>query len=81
MKIAAAALAMLAREEVPESVADAYEGKTLSFGDNYIIPTPFDPRLISTVSSAVAEAAIASGVARKPINNLDAYRNDLAKRL
>ena len=82
MKIAAAnALAMLAREEVPESVADAYEGKTLSFGKNYIIPTPFDPRLITTVSSAVAEAAIASGVARKPINNLDAYRNDLAKRL
>ena len=55
--------------------------ETLSFGDNYIIPTPFDPRLISTVSSAVAEAAIASGVARKPINNLDAYRNDLAKLL
>ena len=71
MKIAAAnALAMLAREEVPDSVADAYGGQTLSFGKNYIIPTPFDPRLIVSVSSAVAEAAIANGVARKPIERL-----------
>ena len=82
MKIAAAnALAMLAREEVPDSVADAYGGQTLSFGKNYIIPTPFDPRLIVSVSSAVAEAAIANGVARKPIEDLDEYRRLLSARL
>jgi malate dehydrogenase (oxaloacetate-decarboxylating)(NADP+) len=82
MKIAAAnALAMLAREDVPDAVADAYDGKTLSFGEDYIIPTPFDPRLIVAVSSAVAETAMAGGVARKPIQDLDEYRRTLSARL
>ena len=65
MKVAAAqALAMLAREEVPPEVAALYPGEKLVFGDNYIIPKPFDPRLKTVVSQAVAQAAIASGVAR-----------------
>lgn len=65
MKMAAAkALAMLAREEVPESVSRAYEGKQFSFGKDYIIPTPFDPRLLYTISSAVAKAAMDSGIAK-----------------
>ena len=82
MKIAAAnALAMLAREDVPDAVADAYDGKALSYGEDYIIPTPFDPRLIVAVSSAVAEAAMAGGVARKPIDDLDEYRRTLSARL
>ena len=82
MKIAAAnAIAMLAREDVPESVAEAYGGQALQFGDDYIIPAPFDPRLIVAVSSAVAKAAMDSGVARRPIENLDAYRKDLSARL
>src|SRR5947207_7834059 len=67
MKIAAAeALARLAREDVPDEVAAAYAGARLRYGPDYIIPAPFDPRLISAVASAVAEAAIDSGVARKP---------------
>jgi len=82
MKIAAAeALAMLAREDVPDAVAEAYDGKSLSYGDDYIIPTPFDPRLIVAVSSAVAKAAMDSGVARKPIDDLDEYRRTLSARL
>ena len=82
MKIAAAnALAMLAREDVPDAVADAYDGKSLSYGEDYIIPTPFDPRLIVAVSSAVAEAAMAGGVARKPIADIDEYRRTLSARL
>ncbi len=82
MKIAAAeAIAMLAREDVPDSVADAYGGQTLQYGEDYIIPAPFDPRLISAVSSAVAKAAMKSGVARKPIDDLDAYRRELSARL
>ena len=82
MKIAAAhALADLAREEVPAEVASAYRGAHYSYGRNYLIPVPFDPRLISRVSSAVAEAAMKSGVARQPINDLDAYRKRLASRL
>ena len=73
MKIAAAhALAMLAREDVPDAVADAYGGQVMAYGKDYIIPAPFDPRLISAVSSAVAEAAMKSGVARRPIEDLDA---------
>ena len=68
MKIAAAyALAMLAREDVPDAVADAYGGQVMAYGKDYIIPAPFDPRLISAVSSAVAKAAMDSGVARRPI--------------
>ena len=82
MKIAAAnAIAMLAREDVPDSVADAYDGQTLSYGEDYIIPAPFDPRLISSVSAAVAEMAMKTGVARRPIADLDAYRRDLSARL
>ena len=75
MKIAAAyALAMLAREDVPDAVADAYGGQVMAYGKDYIIPAPFDPRLISAVSSAVAKAAMESGVARRPIKDLDSYR-------
>ena len=82
MKIAAAhALADLAREDVPDEVAAAYRGARPTYGPEYIIPVPFDPRLISRVSGAVAEAAIKSGVARRPIANLDAYRNHLSARL
>ena len=82
MKIAAAnALAMLAREDVPDAVADAYGGQSLAYGEDYIIPTPFDPRLIVAVSSAVAEAAMNDGVARRPIDDLDEYRRSLSARL
>ena len=82
MKIAAAeAIAMLAREDVPDAVAEAYGGQVLQYGEDYIIPAPFDPRLISAVSSAVAAAAMVSGVARKPIEDLERYRRDLSARL
>jgi malate dehydrogenase (oxaloacetate-decarboxylating)(NADP+) len=82
MKIAAAeALAGLAREPVPEEVAAAYGGRAHSFGRDYIIPAPFDPRLMETVSAAVAEAAATSGVAQRPIANMDAYRQELRARL
>ncbi|WP_281432249.1 malic enzyme-like NAD(P)-binding protein, partial [Bartonella bovis] len=78
MKIAAAkALAGLAYEEVPDSVAEAYQGKRLKFGPNYIIPAPFDPRLFTVVSIAVAKAAMESGVAQKHIDDLEAYERDL----
>ncbi len=81
MKIACArALAKLAREDVPDEVAAAY-GKRLKYGPGYIIPTPFDPRLISEIPPAVAKAAADSGVARKPIDNLFAYKQTLAARL
>ncbi|HVM38864.1 MAG TPA: malic enzyme-like NAD(P)-binding protein, partial [Sphingomicrobium sp.] len=82
MKIAAAhALAELAREPVPEEVAAAYGGVSHSFGRDYIIPAPFDPRLMEVVASAVAEAAVRSGVAQKGIENFDAYRQQLRARL
>jgi malate dehydrogenase (oxaloacetate-decarboxylating)(NADP+) len=82
MKIAAAeALAELAREPVPEEVAAAYGGKTHSFGRDYIIPAPFDPRLMEVVASAVAEAAVRTGVAQKPIASMEAYRQELRARL
>ncbi|MBO1076702.1 NADP-dependent malic enzyme [Roseomonas marmotae] len=82
MKIAAAeALAMLAREDVPEEVAGAGGGTGLRFGPEYIIPHAFDPRLISHVSPAVAKAAMESGVARKPILDLQRYARGLAARL
>ncbi|WP_375678809.1 MULTISPECIES: NADP-dependent malic enzyme [unclassified Bartonella] len=81
MKIAAAkALANLAHEEVPDSVAEAYYGKRLKFGPNYIIPVPFDPRLFTVVSIAVAKAAMESGVAQKNIDDLEAYERDLNAR-
>ena len=82
MKIAAAqALANLAREDVPDEVAAAYHGSRLSFGRDYLIPVPFDPRLISTVPVAVAKAAMDSGVARRHIADLDAYVAELSARL
>ncbi len=81
MKIAAArAIAQLAREPVPEEVAAAY-GQNQQFGLDYIIPAPFDPRLMEVVSSAVAKAAMDSGVAQKPIEDFDAYRTSLKARL
>ncbi len=82
MKIAAAeALAALAREDVPDEVAAAYLGARPVYGPDYIIPVPFDPRLISRVSSAVADAAIRSGVARRELKDADAYRHELSARL
>jgi malate dehydrogenase (oxaloacetate-decarboxylating)(NADP+) len=82
MKIAAAqALATLAREDVPDEVAAAYDGAHKSFGADYIIPAPFDPRLIEIVPAAVAQAAMDSGVARKPILDMEAYKTELRARL
>ena len=82
MKIAAAeALAALAREDVPDEVARAYESSTLRYGRNYIIPAPFDPRLIVAIPMAVARAAMESGVARKPLADLHAYEQQLSARL
>jgi malate dehydrogenase (oxaloacetate-decarboxylating)(NADP+) len=81
MKIAAArALAELARQDVPDDVAAAYQGMRPKFGPNYIIPVPFDPRLISAIPIAVAKAAMESGVARKPILDLDRYAQELSAR-
>ncbi|MHA7820354.1 MAG: NADP-dependent malic enzyme [Erythrobacter sp.] len=81
MKVAAAtAIAELARERVPEEVSAAY-GKNQKFGTDYIIPAPFDPRLIEVVSSAVAKAAMDSGVAQKRIEDLDEYQHQLKSRL
>jgi malate dehydrogenase (oxaloacetate-decarboxylating)(NADP+) len=81
MKMAAAvAIAELAREQVPEEVAAAY-GKTHQFGRDYIIPAPFDPRLMEVVPSAVAKAAMDSGVAQISIEDFDAYRHALKSRL
>ena len=81
MKMAAArALADLARQQVHEDVAAAY-GVTHHFGPDYIIPTPFDPRLIETLPPAVEQAAMDSGVARKPITDMQAYRESLRARL
>ncbi|MBT5540323.1 MAG: NADP-dependent malic enzyme, partial [Alphaproteobacteria bacterium] len=82
MKIAAAeALARLAREDVPDEVAAAYSGRRLQYGPEYIIPVPFDPRLIATISSAVAEAAMKTGVARRKIKDLSKYQAQLNSRL
>jgi len=81
MKIAAAnALAELAREDVPDDVAAAYQGVRPRFGPQYIIPVPFDPRLISAIPVAVAKAAMESGVAQKPILNMEAYAQELSAR-
>ncbi|TBW36407.1 NADP-dependent malic enzyme [Siculibacillus lacustris] len=81
MKIAAAhALARLAREDVPDEVAAAYRGVRPKFGPQYIIPVPFDPRLISEIPVAVAKAAMESGVARLPIVDMEAYRQSLSAR-
>ncbi len=81
MKIACAhALAALAREDVPDEVALAY-GKSLTFGRDYIIPTPFDPRLIHRIPPAVARAGIETGVSRRPIVDMDAYELSLKSRM
>jgi malate dehydrogenase (oxaloacetate-decarboxylating)(NADP+) len=81
MKIAAAtAIAELARQQVPEEVARAY-GMQHNYGPDYIIPAPFDPRLMEVVSSAVAKAAMESGVAQKPIEDMEAYSQSLKARL
>jgi malate dehydrogenase (oxaloacetate-decarboxylating)(NADP+) len=81
MKIACAhALASLAREDVPDEVAMAY-GKKLSFGRDYIIPTPFDPRLIYVIPPAVARAGMDTGVARRPIVDIDGYEESLKTRM
>ncbi|MEA5258318.1 NADP-dependent malic enzyme [Arcicella aquatica] len=82
MKLAAAkALAELAKKPVPDIVNLAYNEKNLSFGRNYIIPKPVDPRLITTVAPAVARAAMEAGLAQKPILDWDAYELELSKRL
>jgi malate dehydrogenase (oxaloacetate-decarboxylating)(NADP+) len=81
MKVAAAeAIAALAREDVPEEVSAAYGGRKMEFGPDYIIPAPFDPRLMTTVPVAVAQAAMKTGVARKPIADIAAYKKELAAR-
>jgi malate dehydrogenase (oxaloacetate-decarboxylating)(NADP+) len=81
MKLAATkALADLAKETVPEEVLTAYDLKKLEFGRDYIIPKPLDPRLISRVASAVARAAIETGVAKFRIDDWDAYMKSLDKR-
>ena len=82
MKIAAVrALADLAKEDIPDSVLKAYGGQVLRFGPDYIIPKPFDPRVLVWEAVAVAKAAVASGVARKPLYDWDAYRDLLESRL
>lgn len=81
MKMAAAkALAALAKEPVPEEVISAY-GKSFSFGRDYIVPKPFDPRVIEWASAAVAQAACDEGLAKKPISNWDSYRAELKERM
>jgi len=81
MKVAAAnALAELAREDVPDDVAAAYQGARPRFGREYLIPAPFDPRLISVVPAAVAKAAMETGVARKPIVDMKEYGAHLSAR-
>jgi malate dehydrogenase (oxaloacetate-decarboxylating)(NADP+) len=82
MKVAAAqALAELAREDVPDEVAAAYQGARPRFGRDYIIPVPFDPRLIHTVPPAVAKAAMDTGVARRPLVDMHGYKAQLSARL
>ena len=82
MKVAAAnAIALLARENVPDEVVSAYGGDRPRYGKDYIIPSTFDPRLISVIPAAVAEAAMKSGVARKNIADLEVYKDQLTNRL
>ena len=82
MKVAAAkAIALLARDDVPDEVVSAYGGDRPRYGKEYIIPSTFDPRLISVIPAAVAEAAMKSGAARKKIDNLEDYKEKLANRL
>lgn len=80
MKMASSlAIAALAKEPVPESVTKAMGGRTLEFGREYIVPTPFDPRLIERIAVAVAKAAAESGVAKQPITDYEAYKETLKK--
>ena len=82
MKVAAAhAIANLAREDVPDEVVAAMGGERPHYGKNYIIPSTFDPRLISVIPAAVAKAAMDTGVARKPINDFELYKEQLKQRL
>ncbi len=82
MKVAAAkAIALLARENVPDEVVSAYGGDRPRYGKDYIIPSTFDPRLISVIPAAVAAAAMKSGVARKNISDLEIYKDQLTNRL
>ena len=82
MKIAAAkSIALLAKENVPDEVVSAYGGDRPKYGKNYIIPSTFDPRLISVIPVAVAAAAIKSGVARKNIKDFESYKDQLINRL
>ncbi len=82
MKIAAAkALAALAKEPVPQEVIDAYGGKPMSFGRDYIIPTPLDARILEWETLAVAQAAMDSGIATRPITDMEAYRKSLVERV
>ena len=82
MKVAAAeAIALLAREDVPDEVVSAYGGDRPKYGREYIIPSTFDPRLISVIPVAVAKAAIKSKVTRKIIKNFDDYKDQLINRL
>ena len=82
MKVAAAnAIALLARENVPDEVVSAYGGDRPRYGKDYIIPSTFDPRLISVIPSAVAKAAMKSGVARKNISDIELYKDQLTNRL
>ena len=82
MKVAASkAIALLAREDVPDEVVSAYGGDRPKYGKDYIIPSTFDPRLISVIPSAVAQAAMDSGVARKIIKDFEIYKDELTNRL
>ena len=82
MKLAAArALADLARETVPGEVLRAYGAQSLTFGTDYIIPKPLDPRILTAVTPAVARAAMESGVATRPIRDMDAYASELRRRV
>jgi len=82
MKLAAVrALAELAKEDVPDSVLSAYRLKKMSFGKEYLIPKPFDPRVLTWVAPAVAKAATDTGVARLPLTDIEAYREQLAQRV
>ena len=82
MKLAAVhAIAELAKKPVPQKVSLVYGGENLTFGRNYIIPKPFDPRLIYEVPPAIAKAAMASGVAQKPITDWEAYKGELMDRI
>ena len=80
-KAAALALAALAKEEVPDEVKKAYGGEDFSFGRDYVVPKPFDPRVIEWEAVAVAKAACEDGVARAPITDWDGYRKSLRERM